>query len=403
MTNRLWLLPLALFASPFAVPAYACHAGSTCHAIEPVPIGPVPIVAPAIPIGDDLATDLGDVDLVISAGSPATQASINAAIATARKRFSQNPGDTVVIEFGPGTHNLEAGPNRNGSIEFSGVNPRAPGRLIFDGAGRTQTKIVGAHDLETMRVGNSSRITFSDMEMTRPRMKVTQGHVVSKGPGVLVLDIQDGFPAPDTLLKDWDQGRYFREYTNSRTDPNMILEGNDHIPWRSVSRDGQNWKFLLNNPREMVPYGIGALVGVKSKHGGNAYSFSGVRDVVMENLLWKREARGVFRDSNDIRLTNVDCERDPPINGQTPAMATPSGGPQFGQPWDAPVSNFVVDGGDAVACGDDNWAFFNVTSGAVRNSTARDAFGHAIRLFRSPNIKLEGNTFIRAPVLRVDR
>ena len=123
----------------------------------------------------------------------------------------------------------------------------------------------------------------------------------------------------------------------------------------------------------------------------------------MENLLWKREARGVFRDSDDIRLSNVDCERDPPINGQTPAMATPSGGPQFGQPDDAPVSNFVVEDGDAVACGDDNWAFFNVTSGRVTNSTARDAFGHAIRLYRSPNIKLEGNTFIRAPVLKVDR
>jgi hypothetical protein len=214
-----------------------------------------------------------------------------------------------------------------------------------------------------------------------------------------VLDLQEGFPTPDAIFNPHsDQGRFLRRYTNSRTDPQMISENNEQVPWVSASHvEGQRWEFELKK-NEVANYSQGDLIGIKSKHGGQAYWFDGGSDLVFQSVKWTQKTRGVFRGGFDkIQFLNCVTDRSPAIHGQTPCLASPGGGPQIGQPDDPPTTGNLVKSCRFIASGDDAVAFFNA-SGEISDCYIRDAFARGILAANSPNAVLTDNTVLRCPV-----
>jgi hypothetical protein len=100
-----------------------------------------------------------------------------------------------------------------------------------------------------------------------------------------------------------------------------------------------------------------------------------------------------------VKILNSAILRDPPVNGRVPCLASAAGGPQIGQPRDAPTTGDVVQNFTASGTGDDALAFFNA-SGTVSNVTIADSFARGILLVRSPGVALSGIHVQRAPVLR---
>ena len=212
------------------------------------------------------------------------------------------------------------------------------------------------------------RITFQDMHMARPGYTVTQGSVVSIAAGELVLEIQNGFPTPLELFDDtFAQGRYFRKYTNSTTDPQVIQENNDQVPWGYRNGvylypeliSGNTWTFYLSHPNQIL----------------TNYWFNRGGEVVFENIKWTGSSRGLVRGGfSDLTIRGCRIERGEPINGQMPCLSTPSGGPQMNQPSDNVSTNMIVENCFIDSPGDDCVAFFNVDCGKVLNSTLRNSF-----------------------------
>jgi hypothetical protein len=90
-------------------------------------------------------------------------------------------------------------------------------------------------------------------------------------------------------------------------------------------------------------------------------------------------------------------DRAAAINGQTPCLATPGGGPQIGQPNDPATSGHLVKNCRFIALGDDAVAFFNAT-GKISGCYIRDSFVRGILVANAPRTVLENNTVIRCPV-----
>ena len=313
-----------------------------------------------------------------------TQAGFASIISDAKTHFLNNPDDTIIVTIDAGTYTI-GGNNSHGINLRSGFAPGPNGRLIFKGAGMDLTTLIFTDTTQDMINGlDVYRITFRDMHMGRSGYTVTQGVVVSVATGELVLDIQNGFPSPLELYNEWSQGRYFRRYTNSTTDPQVIQTDNQQVPWGY--RDGAylypelisgtTWKFYLNNPNQNLSnYNIGDLVGVKSKHEGETYWFNRGGDVVFENIKWTGSSRGLARGGfSQLILRGCRIERGAPINGQMPCLSTPSGGPQMNQPADTVSTDMIVENCYIDSPGDDCVAFFNVDCGKVMNSTLRNSF-----------------------------
>ncbi|MFH6767188.1 hypothetical protein V8G56_00450 [Gaetbulibacter aquiaggeris] len=314
-----------------------------------------------------------------------TQAGIANTISDAKTHFIGNPNDIITVTIDAGTYNI--GGNGNHGINLaSGFEPGPNGRLIFKGAGMDLTKLIFTETREDMIYGKGVyRITFQDMHMARSGYTVTQGIVVSRAAGELVLEIQNGFPTPLELYNDtFAQGRYFRKYTNSTTDPQVIQTNNDQVAWGYRNStylypeliSGQTWKFFLNNATTVLSnYNVGDLVGVKSKHEGEIYWFAGGSDVVFENIKWTGSSRGLARGGfSNLTIRGCRIDRGAPINGQMPCLSTPSGGPQMNQPLDAVSTNMIVENCYIDSPGDDCVAFFNADCGKVINSTLRNSF-----------------------------
>jgi len=332
-------------------------------------------------------------------------------ISDAKAHFTKKPDDTIIVTIEAGTYTI--GGNHEPGIDFgSGFKPGAKGRLIFKGAGMNLTTLVFTDTKEDMLFGrNIYRITFQDMHMARADYTVTQGIVVSVAQGELVLEIQNGFPTPLALYDNtFKQGRWFRRYTNSKTDPQIIQEDNKQVAWGYRNGNyiypehikGNIWKFHLNNKNmNLTNYKVGDLVGVKSKHEGEIYWFFGGSDVLFENIKWTGSSRGLVRDGfSNLTLRGCRIERREPINGQTPCMSTPSGGPQMNQMPNPISRNMVVENCFIDSPGDDCVAFFNVDGGKVINTTARNSFARGILITsKAKNICLENNTVENNPVL----
>ena len=329
-----------------------------------------------------------------------TAPGIRKAVQDAREHFAKTPDDVVVLEFDEGTFYLEDKSSAKGTIDLSGIKPGPKGRLVFRGRGIDKTTLVFSDNKDALWGRDVYRVTVSDLHMTRREYTVSQGLVVESVAGKVVLDIQEGFPTPaDIFNPRSDQGRYLRRYTNSRTDPQMIEENNDQIPWmRARLVEGRRWEIELKNRKVVANYSKGDLIGIKSKHGGQAYWFMGGSDFVFDSVKWTQKTRGVFRGGFDrIQVLNCVTDRSPPIHGQTPCLASPEGGPQIGQPNDPPITGNVVKNGRFIASGDDAVAFFNA-SGEISGCFSRDAFCRGILAANSPDAVLSNNTIIRCPV-----
>lgn len=324
---------------------------------------------------------------------------IRKAIHDAKDHFGKAPDDVVILEFDEGSFHLEDESSAKGTIDLSGIKPGSKGRLVFQGKGIDKTILVFGDNKDALWGRDVYRVTISNMHMTRKQYTVSQGLVVSTAPGKVVLDIQDGFPTPaDIFNPQSGQGRYLRRYTNSRTDPQMIEENNDQIPWvRARHVEGQRWELDLKK-NEVANYSKGDLVGIKSKHGGQACWLMGGSDIVFESVKWTQKTRSVFRGGFDkIHFLNCITDRSPPINGQTPCLASPEGGPQIGQPNDPPTTGNLVKNCRFIASGDDAVAFFNA-SGEISGCFSSDAFCRGILAANSPDAVLRDNKLVRCPV-----
>jgi hypothetical protein len=328
------------------------------------------------------------------------------AIGEAKTHFRKAPNDVVILELDEGSFYLEDKGASKGTIDLSGVEPGPDGRLIFRGKGIDKTILVFADNKHAIYGRGVYRVTMTGMHMTRKDYTVSQGLVVETAPGKIVLDIQEGFPTPAMIFNRLSgQGRFLRRYTNSKTDPRLVQENNEQIPWtRAKHLEGQRWEMELKKKNQLANYAKGSLIGIKSKHGGETefggqtYWFMGGSDFVFDSVKWTQKTRGVFRGAfNKVQFLNCVTDRSPPINGQTPCLAAPGGGPQIGQPNDPPTTGNVVKNCRFVASGDDAVAFFNA-SGVISGCYIRDAFCRGILAANSPDAELADNTVIRCPV-----
>lgn len=322
------------------------------------------------------------------------------AIQDAKGHFKKVPNDTMILEFDKGTFQVEGKDTDEGTIDLSGVSPGPQGRLVFQGAGMDKTVLVFSDNIAAIYGRNVFRVTMADMHMTRSNYTVSQGIVVEATKGKLVLDIQEGFPTPADLFDPASkQGRYLRRYTNSKTDPQLVVKDNAQIPWRDAAPLGKRlWQINLLKKNSVPNYSKGDLIGIKSKRGGQAYWLMGGSDFIFNSVKWTHKTRGVFRNSFD-KIQILDCvtDRAAPVAGQTPCLASPEGGPQIGQPWDPPTTGNIVKNCQFTASGDDAVAFFHAT-GEISGCQIHDAFARGILLANSAETLLRDNSFLRCAV-----
>ncbi len=345
-----------------------------------------------------------------------SESGFDSAITAAHDHFDSRPNDTIIIHIAAGTHEITGADGesidlRNGYL----LDSEDQGRLIFQGAGMDETVLVFVDTNEIQIDGNNvAHVTFRDMHCTRAQYTVSQGTVVEVGDKYVDLDIHDGFPMPNEIVRWADpQGLYMRRYTASKTDPLIITDGNnDQVSWETnsyaLATNDQGivtWRMFVSSAHEgrLAGYQLGEYVGIKSKHTGNNWFFTYSDDLVFENIKYTHDSRGVFRQgTSNVRFSGCRFERAPPINGQTPCLLAPGGGPQFGQPSPDPVSrNMVIENCYIEATGDDCTAFFNVNGGVVRNCVFRDSFARGILMTsEAVNIRFEGSTLVsRGPIL----
>ncbi|MCP5536876.1 MAG: hypothetical protein H7A51_11680 [Akkermansiaceae bacterium] len=329
-----------------------------------------------------------------------TAGGIGQAVKDAKSHFNKSPNDVIMLEFDKGTFSLEDNSDSMGTIDLSGVKPGPEGRLVFQGKGMDETVLVFGDNKHAIFGRDVYRVTFADMHMTRKNYTVSQGLVIETSPGKVMLEIQRGFPTPAMIFNPQsDQGRYLRRYTNSRNDPHLIEADNHQIPWvRARHLRGRLWEIEFKRKSHVANYPKGALIGIKSKHGGQTYWLSKGSDFIFNSVKWTQKTRGVFRGGfQKVQILHCVTDRSPPINGQTPCLAAPGGGPQIGQPNDPTSSGHLVNQCRFIASGDDAVAFFNST-GIIRGCYIRDAFCRGILVANGPATVLEKNTLIRCPV-----
>ena len=346
-------------------------------------------------ISDDYSVRIGDV----------TPDSIRKAVATAKELFKKNPRQIIVIDIPRGTYDLSSAPGS--PINVSDVKPGTGGWLIFRGVGPSQTTLTFSKTAVWIFGNDSHRVAFQGIRMVSDKPTVSQGHVVSCGKGKLVLDIQDGFATPGEIFCPGVDRNWMKQYTDSRTDPHMIQDAvvpvNQQVRWATTTQlAGGRWQMNLTNPNQVPSYKIGALIGIKAKQTGHTYLFFGSSDITFDNVEWRGKSRGMFsRGTSKITFSNCKVRRGEPINGQTPCLSTPDGGPQIGQPNDvAPTTGIRVENCYFEATGDDSIALFKGT-GTIRNNVVKDSFCRGILLYQSPGASLENNTVIRCPIMNM--
>jgi|GEM_PF-1496329 len=338
-----------------------------------------------------------------------TAAGIQKAVDDAKTRFSQTPNDVVILQFEEGSFWLEDKDSSKGTIDLSGVKPGPDGRLIFQGAGMDRTILVFADNKHALYGRDVHRVTFADMHMTRKDYTVSQGLVVQVAKGSITLDIHEGFPTPAAIFNPMSkQGRFLRRYTDSAADPQVIEENNEQIPWtRATHVEGRQWQLELRPKNLVANYSVGDLVGIKSKHSkgktefdGQTYWFCGGSDFLFKSVKWTHKSRGVFRGGFE-KVHVIDCvvDRAPAIEGRTPCLSTPGGGPQIGQPNDPATSGHLVKNCRFIGLGDDAVAFFNAT-GEISGCYIQDSFVRGILVANAPESVVKDNTVIRCPVQR---
>jgi hypothetical protein len=340
-------------------------------------------------------------NVVVTDAKPGTDSALSAA----RNYFESHPEDTVVLYFPPGVYEFYGAEY---SFDFKdGWTSGTRGRLEITGAGYDKTVIITKDRKVTAVYGKDVyRILFKGIHFTRDYCTVTQGTVVSVSPGEVILDLHDEFPTPDSLWQygisgGW--GLYLKKYTNDPEDPQIIIEDNDQVPWDNELTymiEGRRWRFGLKNTGELPPYQEGDIIGVKLKHGGQPYWFSGGDNIHFDSCKWTRKTRGKLRGLiSNVTFNNCYIDRGPKIGGRVPCLASPGGGFQIGHDPDGRITNVVVENCTVIGTGDDNIALFSVDGGAVKNNYVQDGFARGILLSNVSHICFENNTTIRCATL----
>ncbi len=333
-----------------------------------------------------------------------THATMQAAIADAKRHFAASPDDTYIIELPPGTHRIAPPDDVPTAIDLLYISPGKDGRLVIRGAGMNATTIAVPTATTAILGRHIYRVTVSDLHLTKyEAISSTQGHVVAVAPGSVTLKIQPGFPSP---LDQYDGnrtqgiGRYLREYLNSRINPRLIDDqaGNRQIGWARVESLGDNvFRFTLDWPALLASnYAIGDLIAVKQKHGADVYRFVVGDDVRFERVKWTAESRGIFIGVDHPAVVDCRIERGMSIEGQVPALSTNGGGPQVFGKW-GKAHGVMIANNVFVGTGDDSIGLFNV-EGAVVNNIIADSFARGIYTMDSPGLHMGGNKTVRAPV-----
>lgn len=326
------------------------------------------------------------------------------ALAAVADHFAENAGDEITLKYGSGVYNFLG---QEPSIDLiDDLDPGENGRLVFEGDGMRATTFVTV-DGSTAEIDgrNVYRITFRGIHFARNYYTITQGTVVSVNVNTeeLLMELHEGFPTPEEIWsirgKPLNQGKYLRKYSNAPDDPAVILEDNEQVHWdpeNTRQAEGRKCVFQIDrNFDQAQEYQPGDILGVKCKHGANTYKFSGGDDIVFENCLWTHRSRGVFRGgTSNIRFSGCRIERLPALNGWTPCLATPGGGPQIGQPNDPRITGIVVEDCDFNSCGDDNIALFNVDGAIIRNTYSYNSFAANIKLYRCTDITVENTEVV---------
>lgn len=286
----------------------------------------------------------------------------------------------------------------------------------------------------------TERLTVRDMTFSRPRLTTTQGQLVSLNSTNIVVKISDDFPQPGDLLVDRirrglkpDQGLFLKRFRTGFSDgPHIVTnasctqpDGNTHnCPWPATVNaqinfvcggDGENcpqirevgpsvWSFQVSRwpDGEMARYSadIGlsnALVGIKIKHGGQAYNIRGGKDLAFISVRWLGHSRGILFDCSDVVLRHTRVERVPQIS-LAMAMSTPGGGPQVNT-----CNNLTVFNHTAIGTGDDSLGLFHIQDGSVSECHIRDSFARGILLCNVSDrfaANVQNNDVIRCPIWR---
>ena len=336
------------------------------------------------------------------------------AIKAAKTWYKTNPGGTYNLDINAGTYDFsdettDNGSSVNGAIDVSGIFPTGTGSFNLVGAGSSTTTLITSNGLETFHGTSVSHIHISGLTLRRGSMTVTQGVVTATGPGYVTIQIPSGFPlATDLYVAGSGIGRYLRVYDNSNpANPVMNTDpSNTQVPYGANTAPtctGNSCTYYLNNTSLVVPAiytAANQIVGVKAEGEGQAYYFAnlggtGGEDVGFNDIIWYDMSRGVWRNITSPYVTNSQILRRAAIGGQQPAMSTPSGGPQFGQPGDTyTLGNILVNNFTAVATGDDTIAVFNDTTSTstLENTTIYSGFARTINLDNSCHVGLSNNT-----------
>ena len=184
------------------------------------------------------------------------------------------------------------------------------------GSARTVLRFDGENDV--IRGRNTSHVRFRDLAFGRQRLTTSQGVVVSSTATTLTLDIQGGYPMPPEIMGDPKRlapgaGRWLRRYRQGAGGECEIMtdategrawppKANIQVKWLNASRaapeahparwtlGGLNWTFGKGSEPH---YKRGDIVGIKSKHGGQAFFFDGGDAISFQNVRWTEHSRGV--------------------------------------------------------------------------------------------------------------
>lgn len=385
----------------FANESGSSHASDRASALEVEPPAPAPGAAPTT------------VWLAADADDKAFQAAIDAA----RDHLAKNPTAHYRIELPAGDfHLVKTRSNARGVLDVSNILSRdagATGSLVIAGRGPAHTRIVTERDAIAIYGHRMHHVHFEKIHFAKDARKVTQGTVVAVQAGALEIDIDEGFPAPESIIDtSWGFGKYVRRYERRASGPRVLDEGKWPVQFAWVSAtpvpsNGRRYRFDLVRKNITPYYAKGDFLAIKAKHGGDAYKFFDGSDIAFEDVHWSDEARGAFRNVDGVQIRRCRVLRPAPvvIDGMAHAYAisTPAGGPQIGNPCDRVTTGHVVTDSVIVATGDDGVALFNTESSYVARNRVVDSFGRGIVLYDSPNVPYDTtNELVRSPFLRVD-
>lgn len=320
-----------------------------------------------------------------------TQEGFAKVIEKARTFFDKFPEATLVIRIEAGTYKIGGDPTKLAIDLTKGFTPGTTGRLIFRGAGMNKTKLVFTNPGRFYLKGEKIyRIEFRDIHFARPFRTATQGTVVRVNKGSIDVRLHKGFPSPIKIFHTGGAGRYLRRYTNSKTDPQIILDNNEQIPFGKPNRElkkperlyGRVYRIFLNNENLVLKhYKKGEYVGIKSRNSGNAFWFLRGKNLTFRNVKWTGSTRGLVRGGFDnLKIINCRLERGEPINGQVPCLASSTGGIQVNQPGDGESTGTIINRFYCDSPGDDCLAFFNVNGAKVYNSVFKNSFARGVLL-----------------------